>query len=163
MNDLSQNPASQSDSINVKKHKILVVEDEVDAKDLFVTLLTPVPGYELFSAENGQVALDMLEKDKSFDLILLDIIMPVKDGIQTLQEIKTSPEKYGTPYVVMLTNVGSDSALESAEKLKADDYIMKIDTEPEELLKKIKALLEKRDNPQAEPAKEDVTPASAAA
>src|SRR5579885_3373533 len=155
MNNLSQTPVAVS---NGKKYKILVVEDEVDAKDLFVTLLTPIDGYELESAENGQEALDILEKDKDYDLVLLDIIMPVKDGIQSLKEIKEAPEKFGTPSVVMLTNVGSDSALDSAQNLKADGYIMKIDTEPEELLKKIKEILDKRDAAIANPASAEPAP-----
>lgn len=123
-----------------KVHKILVVEDEQDAKDTFIELLSTVPTYEVTGAVDGNDALAKIEADKP-DLVLLDIVMPKKDGIETLSEIKKSPEKYGNPIVVMLTNIGGDLAVEKALELGAVGYKLKVDTPPEELLDYIAGLL----------------------
>lgn len=116
------------------KHKILIVDDEPDARELFLDLFSSNNNYEVSTAVDGIDALAKAEATK-FDLILLDIVMPRKDGVQTLSEIKSNPEKYGNPRVLMLTNIGGDIAIEEALKLGAVGYRVKIDTEPEELLK----------------------------
>jgi two-component system chemotaxis response regulator CheY len=123
-----------------KKYKIMVVDDENDARELFVELIQADPLYEVTSAVDGVDALAKAET-QNYDLFLLDIVMPRKDGVQTLSEIKTNPDKYGTPKVIMLTNIGGDIAVEEAMKLGADGYKLKIDTEPEDLLKTIQEIL----------------------
>lgn len=116
--------------------KILVVEDEVAARTMFVDLLSS-EGYETSSAVDGVDALAKAAADK-FDLILLDIVMPNKDGIEVLQEIKNDTEKFGTPIVVMLTNISGDAAVEKAMEIGAAGYRLKVDTEPEQLLDDVK-------------------------
>lgn len=118
------------------KYKILVVEDEEDARTIFKSLLETKPQYEVSDAKDGVEALEYLEK-VPYDLVLMDIIMPRMDGIEALKQIKENPDKYHTPLVVMLTNVGGDVAVESSKDLKADGYILKIEAEPEELLSRI--------------------------
>lgn len=121
-------------------YKILVVDDEPDAREIFLDILKTVENYEVSSAADGNDALAKSEATK-FDLILLDIVMPSKDGVQTLSEIKANPDKYGTPKVIMLTNIGGDLAIEEALKLGAMGYRLKIETEPEELLKAVEQAL----------------------
>ncbi len=121
---------------NEKKYKILIVEDEDDARVIFKSLIETRPEYVVGIAKDGLEALETLEKEK-YDMVLLDIIMPRMDGIEALKQIKENPDKYGTPIVLMLTNVGGDVAVQSAKDLKADGYIMKIETEPLELMVKI--------------------------
>lgn len=142
----TQNTAAlvQEPSKNSKKYKILIVEDEDDARVIFKSLIETRPEYVVGIAKDGVEALEILEKEK-YDMVLLDIIMPRMDGIEALKQIKENPEKYGTPIVLMLTNVGGDVAVQSAKDLKADGYIMKIETEPLELMVKIdEALKEKK-------------------
>lgn len=125
------------------KYKIMIVDDEADARVLFAELLATNPDYEVESAADGIEALDKAGKIK-FDLILLDIVMPRKDGIETLTEMVNDKTKYGEPTVIMLTNIGGDLAIEKALELGAAGYKLKIDTEPEELLKYVAEVLQKR-------------------
>lgn len=124
-------------------HKILIVDDEPDARDIFVELLSTVPEYEVSGAADGIDALAKSEATK-FDLILLDIVMPKKDGIETLAELLGDEAKYGKPTIIMLTNIGGDIAVEKALEMGADGYKLKIDTDPEELLRYVKQMVEKK-------------------
>jgi CheY-like chemotaxis protein len=118
---------------------ILVVDDEQDALTLFLDIIS-AGGYSVEGARDGQEALNKLSA-KKYDLVLLDIIMPNKDGIATLEEIHLHPETYGKPIINMLTNISSDAAVEKAIALGATGYILKADTTPEDLLKTVNKLL----------------------
>lgn len=122
-----------------KNNKILVVEDEQDARTLYLDILSG-SGYSVDGAADGVEALDLLSKNK-YQLVLLDIIMPNKDGVETLNEINTKPEMYGKPVIYMLTNIGSDVAIEKAISLGAAGYVLKSDTAPEELVNLVKKIL----------------------
>lgn len=121
------------------KLKILVAEDEQDARMIYIDILTSV-GYEVDGAKDGKDALLRMEK-KKYDLVLLDIIMPNIDGIAALKEIKTHPDKYGNMPIYMLTNIGSDVAIENAVSIGASGYILKSDTDPNELVDLVKSAL----------------------
>lgn len=126
--------AAPLNPVKVTSQKVLVVEDEADARDIFTDLLTSA-GYEVAAAVDGVDALAKLEASKGeFKLVLLDIIMPNKDGVETLEDIIKSPEKYGAPKVLMLTNIGGDAAVEKAVQLGAVGYLLKSETEPQQLL-----------------------------
>lgn len=114
------------------KKRILIVEDEQDALTLFVDILKNA-GFEIVSCLNGEQALAQLSTQK-FDLMLLDIIMPVMDGITVLSEIKANPDKYNNPPTYMLTNIDSDSAIEKAVELGAKGYFLKSETNPDQLI-----------------------------
>jgi len=108
--------------------------------------LNTVENYEVSAAVDGQDALAKLEAERGkYDLVLLDIVMPKLDGIETLRLLKSNPDKYGSPIVLMLTNLGGDVAVETAINLGAQGYLMKVETEPEQLLKKIDEELAKRE------------------
>jgi len=124
-----------------KKYKILMVEDERDPQIVFKTIIEMNPDYQVFTADDGTSCLTTLEQNTDIDLVLLDIVMPTMDGIQTLTEISKAPEKYGTPKVVMLSNLGGAVAFETARNLGAIDFWMKIDTDPTQLLEKINNVL----------------------
>jgi two-component system response regulator ResD len=121
------------------KRKILVVEDEPDALEIFKDILSE-EGFEVDGAEGGLVALERLVNAK-YDLILLDIVMPDKDGISILEEIKRFPDKYGDTKVVMLTNIGGDLAVDKAMKIGASGYLLKSETEPDDLVNAVKQYL----------------------
>lgn len=132
-------PAVPADKPQDGPVKILVVEDEVDARTMFVDLLSSET-YEVSSAVDGVDALAKAAADK-YQLILLDIVMPNKDGIEVLQEIKANPDKYGTPVVVMLTNISGDAAIEKAMEIGAAGFRLKVDTEPTQLLQDVQDFL----------------------
>jgi two-component system response regulator CpxR len=135
---LNQSPANESK----RKYKILVVDDEADARTLFLDILSMEEQLEVSTAADGVDALAKSEATK-FDIILLDIVMPNKDGVQTLTELVADKEKYGTPRITMLTNIGGDLAVEESLKLGAVGYKTKIDTEPSELLKFVREEISK--------------------
>jgi len=64
------------------------------------------------------------------------------DGITVLGEIKKNPDKYGKPKVVMLTNIGGDLAIEKALNIGANGYMLKSETEPDQLIDIIKKYLQ---------------------
>ena len=113
--------------------KILVVEDEVPIRDL-ISINLQLVGYEVFTAEDGIVAENFLEKQK-VDLILLDVMIPGIDGFSLIEKIK----KHNIP-VIFVT--AKESVLDRVKGLRlgADDYITK-PFETIELLARIEVVL----------------------
>ncbi len=110
---------------------ILIVDDEV----LLVTALTiklEASGYQVFSAANGIEALNQLESNL-FDLIVLDLFMPVMDGITALQEIKNKDLARGVP-IIVLTNLQEDEKISQALSLGVTDYLTKSNTNLDSLV-----------------------------
>lgn len=99
-------------------NKILVVDDTKDIRDMLETYLTSI-NMEVQTAENGRVALEIL--DNTFDLVILDIMMPVMDGIECLKELR---KEYMTP-VIFLTAKGSDMDKIKGVNQGADEYLVK--------------------------------------
>lgn len=120
--------------------KILLVEDEADASEIYLDILKG-EGLDAVAVMDGTEALEALQKDK-YSLVLLDIIMPKMDGVETLDQIKKDPNKYGTPKVVMLSNIGGDIAIDKAMELGADGYMLKSETEPDDFINVVKKYLE---------------------
>jgi DNA-binding response OmpR family regulator len=81
--------------------KVLIVEDDPDLMKLFVRVLSSgEPHYHLLRATNGQEALDSLRVKKP-DLMILDLILPLKDGFQVLHEKKTDPSISAIPVIIV--------------------------------------------------------------
>ena len=100
----------------------LLIVDDSRAIHSFVSAAASNNNWETISAYNGQEALDQLQKDTDFDLVLLDWEMPVKDGPETLAEIrKTMPNLC----VIMLTSKNRPKDIRKMLDLGANDYMMK--------------------------------------
>src|SRR5699024_8348125 len=97
-------------------HKILLVDDDRELTSLLKELLE-MEGFNVVLATDGEQALKLL--DASIDLLLLDIMMPRKNGIETLKELR---QNFQTP-VIMLTARGSDLDRVLGLELGADDYL----------------------------------------
>ena len=121
----------------IKKSKILVVDDEMANRLLLHGILGP-HGYEIFEASNGEEALEMVEKMKP-DLVLLDVVMPKKNGFEVCQALKSSNKTKLIP-VVMLTSLDQLQDKLRGVDLGADDYINK-PFNLAELTTRVKALL----------------------
>ncbi|TVR40175.1 MAG: response regulator [Bacteroidia bacterium] len=78
--------------MNKKKYKILIVDDEKTAHQLYKLMLKP-EGYELLHAENGLEAVEMFSKHSDINLILMDIKMPIMDGYQASERIRKNSKK----------------------------------------------------------------------
>ncbi|AOM41722.1 envelope stress response regulator transcription factor CpxR [Xenorhabdus hominickii] len=114
-------------------HKILLVDDDRELTSLLKELLE-MEGFNTVIAHDGEEALEYI--DSSIDLLLLDIMMPRKNGIETLKELR---QNYQTP-VIMLTARGSDLDRVLGLELGADDYLPKPFND-RELVARIRAIL----------------------
>lgn len=114
--------------------KILIIDDDAKLRDLIAEYLAEY-GFEVFHNEDGNEVLQKIDDVKP-ELILLDIMLPARDGIEILREIRGS---LSTP-VIMLTAKGDDTDKIVGLELGADDYIPK-PFNPRELLARIKAVL----------------------
>ena len=106
-----------------KQKRILIVEDEQAIANA-MRLKFEHGGLDATIAGNGQEALDILKKEK-FDLILLDLVMPVMDGFTTLEALKKQGNK--TP-VIVTSNLSQTEDQDKAKKLGAVDYFVKSNT-----------------------------------
>ncbi|EPD6367804.1 envelope stress response regulator transcription factor CpxR [Proteus mirabilis] len=114
-------------------HKILLVDDDRELTSLLKELLE-MEGFNVVLATDGEQALKLL--DASIDLLLLDIMIPRKNGIETLKELR---QNFQTP-VIMLTARGSDLDRVLGLELGADDYLPKPFND-RELVARIRAIL----------------------
>lgn len=115
--------------------KILIIDDNPKLMEDAL----PMYGYEVKSAKDGLIALKMLDEDDSFDLILLDVVMPNLDGWETLKSIRSNPKLKNIP-IIMLTSITDMNKQVAGLKTGADDYIVKPFILPN-LLARIEALL----------------------
>ena len=118
---------------------ILIVEDE----DFLIMALKDnlvAEGYTVDIARNGDEALKKIQKKKP-SLVLLDILMPQKDGFYVLEEIKKNPERQLIP-VIVLSNLGEDKVIKRALDMGADDYLVKSQHSIQEVIKRVKDYLE---------------------
>ena len=125
------------------KRKILLVDDEVDFLDLMKTRLE-ANGYEVIAANNGKEALDRFKDDKPA-AVLLDIMMPDKDGRDVLKELKADPVTKDIP-VIMLTAKAEQFDRDSALAMGAYEYMVK-PYDGYALLRQINNVLEKFGKP----------------
>jgi two-component system, OmpR family, alkaline phosphatase synthesis response regulator PhoP len=119
-----------------QKIKILVVDDEPDIIDI-LTYNLKKEGYEVESAEDGIKAVKIASKFQP-DVILLDIMMPNQDGVETCRQIRENPELKGT-FIIFLTARAEEYSEVAAFNVGADDYITK-PIKPRALMSRIAAL-----------------------
>lgn len=99
-------------------------------------------GLEVLRAIDGEIGAQMALTEKP-DLILLDIVLPKKDGYQVLSEVKKNNETKDIP-IILLTNLGSISDVEKALELGATTYLVKADYKLEEISARVKSVLKVR-------------------
>jgi len=120
--------------------KILVVDDELDILELIRHTLAK-EGFEVHVAANGAQALDQTSKVNP-EIILMDVMMPVMDGMEACRQLKENPDTKNIP-VVFLTARSEEFAELAGFEAGADDYIAK-PIRPRVLLSRIKASLRRR-------------------
>jgi len=123
------------------KYSILLVDDEERILYFLKTKLKSL-GYEINTASDGAEALEKIQGQEP-DLVVLDVIMPKKDGFQTLKEIRT----ISSVPVIMLSAMGDDSNRIKGLGLGADDYLPK-PFNPDELVARIEAIKRRLNSPQ---------------
>jgi len=120
--------------------KILVAEDNQDLMALISKKLE-LEGFTVVKVADGKEALVKLKEMP--DLLLLDIGMPVLDGMQVLNMKDGDPEIRNIPTII-ISNSGDQLDLKTAKKLGVEDCLIKVDFDPDELVEKAKGILKKR-------------------
>lgn len=127
-------------------YKVLLIDDEQDILELIKYNLDK-EGYQVETAENGRDGIEIAKKFRP-DLILLDVMMPAMDGIETCAEIRKSDEIKNT-IIAFLTARSEDYSQIAGFDAGADDYIAK-PIKPRVLVSRVKALLRRQLNVEAE-------------
>lgn len=118
--------------------KILFVEDDDYFRELYSEQLRS-EGYEVIECNDGAEALKKTLEKKP-DLVILDIMLPVMNGLDVLKKIKEGEATRNTK-VVLLTNLGQEGIIKEGFKLGADGYLMKPALTPAQMLKEMTAYL----------------------
>jgi len=114
--------------------KILIIEDE----EVLINVLKKKlirEDYDVLVAKNGNEGLVKIKKDKP-DLVLLDIIMPEKGGFEVMEEMAKDDELKDIP-IIIISNSGQPVEIENAKRLGADDWLIKTEFDPQEVLDKV--------------------------
>lgn len=106
----------------MKEKKVLIVEDEETIQRLFKDVLEKV-GYKIIIAGDGEQGVQLASKEKP-DLILMDMQMPIKNGLEATHEIKGNPLTNNIP-IVALTALAMKGDEERVRAAGCDDYISK--------------------------------------
>lgn len=122
------------------KAKILLVDDDTDILE-FLSYNLKKENYKVYTAENGEEAIEKSLKHKP-DLILLDVMMPKKDGMDVCKELRSNP-KLDDIIICFLTARNEDYSQIVGFESGADDYVAK-PIKPSVLLKRIEALLKRK-------------------
>jgi sigma-B regulation protein RsbU (phosphoserine phosphatase) len=104
------------------KTVVLIVEDDQVTMELTTKILTQ-EGYHIQAATDGEQCLDMVQKARP-DLILMDVGLPVKNGLETCRHLRADPEFQKTPVIFMTANT-DDKTLAAAYQAGGNDYVRK--------------------------------------
>tara|TARA_B110001469_G_scaffold121325_1_gene130689 strand:+ start:1431 stop:2108 length:678 start_codon:yes stop_codon:yes gene_type:complete len=124
----------------MKKEKILIVDDEADILEI-VGYNLKKEGFDVFTAENGKKAIE-IAIEVNPDLIILDVMMPEMDGMETCYQMRNIPALKDT-LVTFLSARGEDYSQIAGFDAGADDYITK-PVKPRVLISKIRAILRRK-------------------
>ena len=122
------------------KKLILLVDDDLTLREMYGERLK-TEGFEIVQATNGAEAIQKAKEIKPA-VVLLDIMMPKVNGFDVLKMIRSDAEIKDTP-VIVLTALIQDVDRIQGKKLGANDYIVKSETMPGEVIAKIKGVLKK--------------------
>lgn len=121
---------------------ILLVEDDSFISGMYQTKLKNA-GYQVEVVADGELAWERIKKDPLPDMLLLDVILPKKDGFEILEDLRKEDRTKNLP-VILLTNLGQKPDVERGVKLGADDYIIKAHFTPSEVMERVEKVLHAR-------------------
>lgn len=120
--------------------KLLIGEDDQFLSAAYKAKFAKA-GFEVLILSDGEEVMAKIDEYKP-DLLILDIMMPKKDGFSVLEELRTS-EKWKALPILVASNLGQKEDIDKAIRLGANGYIVKSDLRLEEIIEKIKSLLPK--------------------
>lgn len=123
--------SSSDNNDNSLFNRILIVDDEPEARELFAEVLLRSFDFIIDHASNGKECIEKVSKN-NYDLVLLDVFMPIMDGFETLQYYKNIPD--AKPKFIVLSNMGGDLVIKQLMGLGAHTYAAKSDTDINDLI-----------------------------
>ena len=124
-----------------KPYKILIIEDDSFLLQMYVAKLE-LEGFQVISAVDGEKGMKLIKKELP-DLVILDLLLPKKDGFAVLAEMKKDSSIKDIP-VLVLTNLGQKQDIDQCFNLGVKDYLIKAHFIPSEVISKIKNILENK-------------------
>ncbi len=124
--------------MNPTAKKILLVEDEDFIRELYARQLAKA-GFLIKTAVDGQSGLEVL-KNETFDLLLLDIMLPGMNGLQLLREFKTKNPS-SSMITILLTNLGQEAVIKEGFELGAQAYLIKASYTPDQVVNEVRNAL----------------------
>lgn len=122
------------------KIKVLVIEDEPALRDIYSTKLR-IDGFDVLEAADGIEGLDAaIQGDPA--IILLDVVLPIKDGFEVLKDLKDNPKTKGIP-VVILSNLGQEYEVKRGLALGAETFLTKANLTPVQVVEQVRKVLAK--------------------
>jgi CheY-like chemotaxis protein len=118
--------------------KLLLVDDDAFLRDMYAVKFKEC-GYTVEVADGPMAALRVLVKSQDFDVILLDMIMPSMTGVELIKEIRSQFPDMKAKCIV-LSNQGQDVDIEEAKAAGAVGYIIKAESIPSDVVKKVEIL-----------------------
>lgn len=119
--------------------RILIVEDDQFMREFYQELFMG-EGFLVDVASDGEVALRKIQEE-IYDLILLDVMLPKKDGLQILRDLKIHPPQLGICPIVVLTNLGQDAVINECFELGVQGYLIKSALNPDQVLEEVRSYL----------------------
>lgn len=126
--------ANYNQAFKINIMKLLIVEDE----EVLIRVLKEKfekAGVQVETVMDGALAFEAIKNFKP-DMVLLDIVLPHKDGFEVLAELKADPQLQGIPVIIM-SNIEEDERVKDALKMGAIDYIMKVQHPINEIVEKV--------------------------
>lgn len=118
------------------KHKIAIVEDNEDIKEMYEIKLR-LKGYDVVSEEDGARVMELIRTEHP-DLILLDILLPNKDGFEILKEMRSSKDKNISSIPVMvISNLSNEEDVREAKRLGAVNFLVKAKNDPGDIVEEV--------------------------
>ncbi|MBP7060673.1 MAG: response regulator [Candidatus Moranbacteria bacterium] len=120
------------------KKKVCIIDDDPDLREIYLTKFNQ-EGFDVSLAVDGEEGLRII-REKHPDIILLDLQMPVKNGIEVLQELDTD-EIFSKIPVIVLTNIDNEEAFKEVGKFETRFYLIKSLTTPQKAVDYVKEVL----------------------
>jgi len=124
--------------METKKKVVCVIDDDANIREIYAAKLH-AEGFEVISAENGEDGIRLI-RGKKPDIILLDILMPVKNGFDVLEEMNEDASIASIP-VVILSNIDDEKSLKTAGKFDTRFYLIKSLTTPQKMVNIVREVL----------------------
>lgn len=125
---------------NAKGVRVLLIEDEPALRDIYATKLQ-MEGFEIYTAQDGVEGFDMAVQ-KQPHIVLLDLILPIKDGFDVLKDLKANPRTKDIP-VIILSNLGQPYEVKRGLALGAEDFLTKANLTPAKVATEVLRVLKK--------------------